>query len=401
MKAMLLSSHLGMGMRSVIASGKALLGVTLMALVSMSAFAVPATQEVLFPSQENGIALKAYWTPPPEGATGAPAVIALHGCGGLPADRTRIDYAHNRYIKIFHDSGLGVLFLDSFGPRGQTSICEQKPTERTVTESNRRLDVFGALQWLALQPGVDARRLAVVGWSHGGQTVLSSANRSADVVAVAPVKPAVLVAFYPGCNAFEKVLGYATVAPLLVMSGELDNWTPAAPCRGLMERLQAQQPTARYVQYPGSYHAFDSASPVSERDNVGGTKSGKAMVGGNPVARNASAIEMMRFLSQHLGFPLDLASLDESVHAGPAPASTGFAPLADVDRVPVFSENARAMYREWLTKPFPRAIAISDRGALARGYGRMAMDTAIKNCEKYNNPCHLYAVDDSVVWTGK
>jgi dienelactone hydrolase len=368
----------------------------------LPALAAPPTQEVSFPSLESGVTLKAYWTPAAAGAGGAkaPAVVALHGCNGLGHDRSQLNYLQNRYIRIFHDAGLGVVFVDSLGPRGQTSLCEQKPADRTLTEANRRLDALAALEWLAAQPGVDATRLAVVGWSHGGQTVLATADRSVDAVAQARVKPAALVAFYPGCSAFEKQWSYVPVAPLLVMSGALDNWTPALPCKNFSERRVAQGQAVRYVQYPDSYHAFDSANPVAERSNVGGTKSGKAMVGGNPAARAASAQEMLQFLGAQLGFVPDLALLDESVHGGPLPPASGHAALADADRLPHASENAKALYREWLDKPFPRAVALSDKGALARAYGRTAMEAAIKNCERFGNPCRLYAVDDRVVWSG-
>ena len=365
---------------------------------ALSASATQPTREVSFASDESGITLRGYWTPP-EGAVKAPAVVALHGCGGLPQDRGTLNYAQNRYIRIFHDAGVGVLYLDSFGPRGQTSICEQKPSQRTLTEANRRLDVLAALQWLARQPEVSATQLGVVGWSHGGQTVLASADRSADAVAKAPVKPAAMVAFYPGCNAFEKQTSYGVVVPLLVMSGELDNWTPAANCKALTERLAASKQPVRYVQYPGSYHAFDASTPVVERDNVGGTSSGKAMVGGNPEARAASAREMLQFLSQHWAFAVDLSVLDETVHATPVPPASGFATLDNADALPRMSDKGKALYREWLEKPFPRAVAVSAKGAIARGYGRTAMETAIKNCEKFDTPCRLYAVDDKVVWT--
>ena len=372
--------------------------VLLTCVFALPVMAAQPTREVTFASDEAGIILKGYWTPP-DGATKAPAVVALHGCGGLPQDRGTLNYAQNRYIRIFHDVGVGTLYLDSFGPRGQTSICEQKLSQRSVTEANRRLDVSAALQWLARQPEVSASQLAVVGWSHGGQTVLASADRSADAVAKEPVKPAALVAFYPGCNAFERQWGYHVVAPLLVMSGELDNWTPAAPCKLLTDRLIAAQESVRYVQYPGSYHAFDAATPVVERDNVGGTASGKAMAGGNPEARAGSAREMLQFLSHHWAFPIDLAVLDETMHAKPVPPASGFAALDNADAVPRVSEKGKALYREWLDKPFPRAVAVSFKGAIARGYGRSAMETAIKNCEKFDTPCRLYAVDDAVVWT--
>lgn len=356
------------------------------------------TVDVTFPSGEAGVQLTGSWTPSP--TTGAAAaIIALHGCDGLPADRSRLTYDRNRYVKMLHDAGAGVLYVDSFGPRGESSICAQKPAQRAITEANRRLDVVGALQWLAAQPGVDAKRLGLVGWSHGGQTVLASADARDDVVQQSPVNPAAMVAFYAGCVNFEKSFRYEAVAPLLVMSGELDNWTPAAPCNRLVQRLQGGRQPVRFVQYEGSYHAFDSASPVTERDNAGGTRTGRAMAGGNPVARDASAVEMMQFFGQHLGLTLSQPLQSERQHAMPPPAPTQFAVLTDVEAVPRLGDTAKALYREWLTKPFPRAVAISDKGALARGYGSQGMETALRNCEKFNHPCRLYAVDDQVVWT--
>jgi dienelactone hydrolase len=167
---------------------------------------------------------------------------------------------------------------------------------------NRRLDVYGALAWLAAQPGVDGRRLGVIGWSHGGQTVLFSADRSSEVVAKATVQPAMLVAFYPGCTTVERAPGYQPVAPLLVMSGALDNWTVAAPCRRLVQRLAGRPglPSVEYIEFPDSYHGFDGTQPLRELSDVGGTASGRAMFGGNPAAREASAQALMRFVGAHL-----------------------------------------------------------------------------------------------------
>jgi dienelactone hydrolase len=39
--------------------------------------------------------------------------------------------------------------------------------------------------------------------------------------------------------------------------GEVDDWTPAAPCRELTETLQAKGYDAQITVYPGAHHAFD------------------------------------------------------------------------------------------------------------------------------------------------
>jgi dienelactone hydrolase len=270
-----------------------------LALVAQAAFA-QQTLEVRLHSLEPNVQIAGWWTPAtalPEGQL-MPAVVALHGCSGLPQNKRLISWPEGHYVKLLNRLGIGVLYLDSFGPRGVDSICSQPRRERRVDVENRRLDVYGALQWLSAQPGVDAQRLGVIGWSHGGQTVLSVADQTNDVVRNATIKPKALVAYYPGCNGPEAMFRYESVAPLLVMTGSLDDWTPPALCRRLVGRLQKDQPgqTVRYIEYPDSHHAFDSIRPPAVRDNVAGTKSGKATVGGNPVAREASAQALTGFL---------------------------------------------------------------------------------------------------------
>ena len=279
---------------------RALLWMTGLCL-SLIASAQTAT-EVRVDSLDAAVKLPGYWFPAQNGPAPRPAVVALHGCDGLLDPKGRLSAGRLRYARLLNEAGIGVLFTESFVPRGETSICSQKGSVRRITEEDRRLDVYGALQWLAGQEGVDGRRLGVVGWSHGGQTVLSSADLSSEVVSGAAVKPAALVAFYPGCDKVLKRFRYAVAAPTLVMSGALDDWTPPAPCRRLTSGLQGDvgKPVVQYLEFADSYHAFDSSLPPRERSDVGGTRSGKATVGGNPVAREESACAMVSFLKTHL-----------------------------------------------------------------------------------------------------
>ena len=273
-------------------------------LVSAAARAQTALP-VRVDSLEAGIVLPGYWFPVPGRTASGPAVVALHGCDGLLDASGRLGAARLRYVRLLREAGIAVLFVESFLPRGQRSLCSQKAAVRTITEVHRRLDVYGALKWLADQPAIDRARVGVIGWSHGGQTVLASADGSQEVAAAAAVKPAALVAFYPGCSGIEKSAGFVAVAPLLVMSGASDDWTPAAVCRRWTARLagRADGKVVEYIEYPDSYHAFDSALPPRVRSDVGGTRSGMATVGGNPAARDASAQALLRFLATHLAGP--------------------------------------------------------------------------------------------------
>jgi dienelactone hydrolase len=115
------------------------------------------------------------------------------------------------------------------------------------------------------------------------------------------VKPRAAVAFYPGCLKFNRMFNYALAAPLLLMIGELDDWTPAKACEDLHRRL-ARPGAAPFelVVYPGSYHGFDGPAPVRVRDNVGNTRSGKATVGGHPEAAERSRTKLFEFLEAQL-----------------------------------------------------------------------------------------------------
>lgn len=266
--------------------------------------AAQITQRVAFESLDRGVTVAAYWTAPTHAAAKGkfPAVVALHGCSGLPQNRNLVSFPQGRYVNMLVEAGYGVLYTDSFGGRNTVEICSQPQSARTITEFTRRLDVYAALNWLAKQPGVDAQRLAVVGWSHGGQTVLATADRTDALVRDAKVRPRALVAFYPGCRQFLRAPRYEVVAPLYILSGALDDWTAAAPCRVLTGKLQQSQQdlAVKFIEYPDSYHGFDSPLPVRVRTNIGTTQSGKATVGGNPAAREHSGKELLVFLRAHL-----------------------------------------------------------------------------------------------------
>jgi len=210
---------------------------------------------------------------------------------------------------------------------------------RTLTEEDRRDDVFAALRWLARQPGVDASRLVVAGWSHGAQTVLSVLDASDAAVTAHPVQPRAAVAFYPGCTKFNRLANYSLAHPLLVMTGEADGWTPASACVALQQRLAGKPgaPMALEV-YPDSHHGFDGSAPLHVRE-AANTRSGKATVGGNPEAMALSHARMFDFLAVQLGVGLSLGH-EQRLAVRPAPAVQVPSVPAGPATVPVPASNA-------------------------------------------------------------
>lgn len=231
------------------------------------------------------IALDGWWYPAVvEGA--APVVLMLHGCGGMLNGRGEPSQRIREYAAFLNAQGWHALALDSLTARGEKELCTQRIGTRKVTNAERRLDVLGALHWLAARPGVDAHRLALLGWSHGGSAVLSATNLNHRDVARAPVRPRLAVAFYPGCEA-ELRRGYQPSSDVVLLLGLVDDWTPAAPCQRL---AQTGAPAVVAHAWEGAYHGFDGTAPLRLRADVpNGVNPGQGVhVGGHPQAREES-----------------------------------------------------------------------------------------------------------------
>lgn len=188
----------------------------------------------------------------PIGAGPFPAIVQLHGCGGLEAQSYR-------WARWFADHGYVALVVDSFGPRKLKGDCRSGPDEPPVTA--RFDDAFGALRYLQSLPDVKADRIAAIGWSQGGVYAMSVINGPSlerarkRGVALPATGFAAGIGVYPGgCFSLVKE---QVIRPLLVLIGEADDWTPAATCREMVEAMRSRGSDAQIVTYPGAYHYFD------------------------------------------------------------------------------------------------------------------------------------------------
>ncbi len=270
-----------------------------LAVVNVSA-QVRVNAPSLDQTDSGALSLPAYWfvSERSVGDAARPAVVLLHGCGGALDSKGRLGQRFVDYAKLLNAEGWHALVVDSLTPRGEKELCTQRTGTRRVTQINRRLDALGALHWLAAQPGVDGRRLALLGWSNGGSTALAASNRLHRDVARAAVTPRAAVAFYPGCEA-ELARHYAATGSTLLLVGEKDDWTPAAPC---VELAAAPGSGTKVIVYPDAYHGFDGVAPLRVRADVpNGVKPGQGVtVGTNPAAREASRQQLRAFLREQL-----------------------------------------------------------------------------------------------------
>lgn len=249
--------------------------------------------------------LTAYWIAPSgkPPAAGAPVVIALHGCSGLytqsGTDAKALGARYRGYAQWLRARGYAVVFPDSFGPRGKPhGICTERIAGRDIDGAVRRADILATIRWVAGQPGVDAHRIVLLGWSNGAQAVLEAVDGSRAWPADTPAIDRA-VAFYPGCVSAQKRRDYRLNAPLLLLAGGNDDWTTADHCQALQAAVLARQPQARFELdvFGGAYHGFDGTAPVKERSGIpNGRRHGTVTVGGDPAAREAAFAKLAAWL---------------------------------------------------------------------------------------------------------
>ncbi|HEY3099090.1 MAG TPA: dienelactone hydrolase family protein [Methylomirabilota bacterium] len=232
----------------------------------------------------------------PDGAGPFPAVVWLHGCAGLVRGARHAE----DWTRRLRGLGYVVAIPDSFSARGfPNGVCGYG---MRVPPRTRADDAYAALRHLEDRSDVVAERVGLIGHSHGGWTVLAAmdAEVAARARATAGARHAfaAAIAFYPECAAGAWVRGYRAIAPLLILAGELDDWTPAAPCQRLTDHALADGQPVSIVVYPRAYHSFDSYAPVMRVPEA--LQGRGATIGGDNAAREDSIKQVEAFLARHL-----------------------------------------------------------------------------------------------------
>lgn len=147
-----------------------------------------------------------------------PAVILLHTCIG-PYSFDEAVGAHLR------NEGYATLEFDSLKPRGWTPAdsCGGKIPAGPWTQLG---DAYAALKVLARHSAIDPDRIAVIGGSMGGGSAFLAASEYIRTKLADGARFAAHVGFYPSGSNLIYGPGAFTKAPILLMLGERDDWTP-------------------------------------------------------------------------------------------------------------------------------------------------------------------------------
>jgi len=172
----------------------------------------------------------------PKGAGPHPAIVFLHGHGGLRPPRC-YEWALERYTGW----GYVTLVVDSLSgrlARGGYSIFQQ---------GNDAVLAHRALSQMSF---VDSKRIGIVGHSRGGAASIDAISAEEDSADAPAFRAA--VAFYPMCFLQRTV---TLRAPLLILIGEADQTTSADACREM--KVNASGHAYELKSYPKAEHLFD------------------------------------------------------------------------------------------------------------------------------------------------
>ena len=160
----------------------------------------------------------------PSGKGPYPAVVLFHGCGGVSPNVPA-------WAQWLQSEGYAALVVNSFQGRGLRNLCADT---RPLTPTVRAADVYAAAAKLQAMGVADGDRIAAMGFSHGGSTVLGAWRTQSKHP---DVKLRALIALYPGCGSQRPPPPDAT--PLLILTEGKDDWTPAESCQTLTDASRA------------------------------------------------------------------------------------------------------------------------------------------------------------------
>lgn len=184
----------------------------------------------------------------PPGMAKVPAVVLVHGSGGASG-------VVDEWSRWLTDRGIATMMLDCFTGRGiDTTFANQEVLGRL----SMIVDAYRAFDVLAKHPRIDSGRVALMGFSRGGQAALYAAvRRFRDMHGPRLGNFAGHLAFYPACHIRYRDDQHLVDRPVHVLHGTADDLNPIGPCRDFVARARQAGATIELHELAGARHVFD------------------------------------------------------------------------------------------------------------------------------------------------
>jgi dienelactone hydrolase len=184
-----------------------------------------------------------------QGSGKLPVVVLMHGSSGVGSGM-------EAWVHHFNAMGISTFVIDGFSGRGLTAVG---PNQALLGRLNFIVDIYRSLEILAKHPRVDPDRIALMGFSRGGQAALyASLERFHKLWNKSGVQFAGYIPFYPDCSTTYATDTEVASRPIRIYHGTPDDYNPVASCNAYLARLQAAKRDVVLTEYPDSPHGFDS-----------------------------------------------------------------------------------------------------------------------------------------------
>jgi dienelactone hydrolase len=185
----------------------------------------------------------------PPGTARIPAIVLIHGSGGVGAN---VD----GWAQALNAIGIAAFILDTFTGRGisQTIIDQSQ-----LSSFSMIVDAYKGLELLSRHPRIDPVRIAVMGFSKGGFAALYASMKRFQRLWSAPgIEFAAYISFYARCDVPLLEDENISDCPIRIFHGSADDYVPVEPTRRYADRLKRAGKDVQLTVYEGARHAFDN-----------------------------------------------------------------------------------------------------------------------------------------------
>ena len=191
----------------------------------------------------------------PDGNKKFPVLIYAHGSSGVKPFLKRSDYlffeeTHKKLINM----GIGVFYVDNFSGRGVKNTWKD---QSTVTIFGQAIDAYNAFNYLKKHPRVDKNKIGITGHSRGGNVSMNVIDtKIRDIFLEKDEQFAASMPIATDCKFFLYENPSPTKTKVLVVHGEIDDYTFAKPCEEYALKLKNSGADVEILIIPNAYHSF-------------------------------------------------------------------------------------------------------------------------------------------------
>ncbi|MDP1832241.1 MAG: dienelactone hydrolase family protein [Geothrix sp.] len=210
--------------------------------LSLAVLPVLAGQPLTY--SDGATKLAGYVAQPAAAKGKVPGVVVIHQWMGLTDHERKVsdDLAKLGYVALAAD-----IYGEGVRPKDTGEAGKLAGTYKGDRALYRRR-IAAAIEALKAQKGVDASRLAVIGFCFGGTGALEAARGGLPVKGV--------VSFHGGLDVPAGYLAAPITAKVLVAHGADDPFVPAKDVAAFQEEMRQAKADHVFVAYGGAVHAF-------------------------------------------------------------------------------------------------------------------------------------------------